>query len=61
MLTVFDSGVGGLTVLREVRKVYKGPILYLGDTLRAPYGNRNEEELIRYMKELISAIVSPHR
>ncbi len=53
MLALFDSGIGGLTVLREVRKVYKGPILYLRDTLRAPYGMRSEEELAQFAKELL--------
>lgn len=53
MLALFDSGIGGLTVLREVRKVYKGPILYLGDTLRAPYGIRAGDELARFAKELL--------
>jgi glutamate racemase len=53
MLALFDSGIGGLTVLREVRKVYTGTILYLGDTLRAPYGGRSEEELTQFAKELL--------
>jgi len=53
MLALFDSGMGGLSVLREVRKVYKGPLLYLGDTARAPYGNRSQKEIREYTKQLL--------
>lgn len=47
---VFDSGVGGLTVLRELQK--KMPhenFLYLGDTARLPYGTKSPETIIRYV------------
>lgn len=44
---VFDSGLGGLTVVGELRKRYpRERILYYGDTLRVPYGERRPEELI---------------
>ena len=44
---IFDSGVGGLTVFKEVRKVmpYEN-IIYLGDTKNFPYGNKKKEEII---------------
>ena len=43
---VFDSGVGGLTVLREiVRRLPAEPTIYLGDNARAPYGVRPDEEM----------------
>lgn len=50
---VFDSGIGGLTVLKEVVKVIPSEYVYIGDTLRAPYGNRSKEELLVYTKELL--------
>ena len=40
---IFDSGVGGLTVLKEVRNVLPNEkIIYLGDTARVPYGEKNK-------------------
>ena len=44
---LFDSGVGGLTVLREVRtRVPRESTLYLGDNARAPYGSRPDTEVV---------------
>ena len=40
---VFDSGLGGLTVLRELAKTNKSQYFYFGDSLRVPYGGRSEE------------------
>ena len=41
---VFDSGVGGLTVFRELERVLPGEsLIYLGDTARVPYGTRSAE------------------
>ncbi|HPP06997.1 MAG TPA: glutamate racemase [Syntrophorhabdaceae bacterium] len=49
---MFDSGVGGLTVLKEVKAILpKENILYLGDTARVPYGNRSPQTIIRYATE----------
>jgi glutamate racemase len=49
---MFDSGIGGLTVLREVRKLLpREHIIYLGDTARVPYGNRSPETVRRYSLE----------
>lgn len=46
---VFDSGLGGLTVLSEISKVLPNePIVYLGDTARVPYGTKSKETVIRY-------------
>ena len=42
---IFDSGVGGLTVLAEIRKALPNEnIIYLGDTKNFPYGNRSKED-----------------
>ncbi len=47
---VFDSGVGGLTVLREIIKVVPDEnIIYFGDTARVPYGPRDLEEVRKYV------------
>lgn len=46
---VFDSGVGGLTVVRALRAVLPGEdIVYLGDTARVPYGNKSQRTVERY-------------
>ncbi len=49
---VFDSGVGGLTVLRELRsRVPEEPLVYLGDTARVPYGTKSALTVLRYAHE----------
>lgn len=51
---VFDSGYGGLTVLREiVNKLPQYDYLYLGDNARAPYGNRSFETVYQYTLECV--------
>ncbi|RMF85568.1 MAG: glutamate racemase, partial [Nitrospirae bacterium] len=51
-IAVFDSGVGGLTVVRALRARLPGvPLLYLGDTARVPYGTRSAETVRRYALE----------
>jgi len=48
-LGVFDSGLGGLTVVRELRRVLPHEdIVYLGDTARVPYGTRAPSTVVRY-------------
>ncbi len=50
---VFDSGVGGLTVVAELRRRMPGQdILYFGDTARVPYGNKSPETVRRYSMEI---------
>jgi glutamate racemase len=49
---MFDSGVGGLTVLKEVRNLLPSEhIIYLGDTARVPYGNRSPHTVTKYALE----------
>lgn len=49
---MFDSGVGGLTVLKEVKNLLPNEnIVYLGDTARVPYGNRSPQTIIKYAIE----------
>jgi len=48
---VFDSGIGGLTVVAALRqKLPAEPIVYLGDTARVPYGNKSPETVLRYTR-----------
>jgi len=55
---VFDSGVGGITVLREIyRQLPQESIIYFGDTARLPYGNRSAAEITQFMREIISWFV----
>lgn len=49
MIGIFDSGVGGLTVLDAVRvQLPHEDLIYLGDTARVPYGNRTPQTIVRY-------------
>lgn len=49
---LFDSGLGGLTVLREVLRVVPGArYVYLGDSARAPYGSKSPSTIVRYAEE----------
>jgi len=51
---LFDSGLGGLTVLRQVLALYPHtPCLYLGDTARVPYGQRSTEEIRAIASEVV--------
>lgn len=55
----FDSGVGGLTVLREVvRRLPEESTLYVGDNARAPYGPRTDDEVIRFSGECLDELAS---
>lgn len=51
---VFDSGVGGLTVAREImRNLPHERIVYFGDTARVPYGSKSRETVIRYSRQIV--------
>ncbi len=55
---VFDSGVGGLTVLREIfRRSPHESTIYLGDNARAPYGPRTDEEVLAFSTRSLDALV----
>ena len=56
---MFDSGVGGLTVYKEVRKIYPNEnIIYLGDTKSFPYGSKSKESIINLTKQGINFLIS---
>ena len=49
---VFDSGLGGLTAVRELRRLLPGEdIVYFGDTGRVPYGSRSKDTIIKYARQ----------
>ena len=51
---VFDSGVGGLTVVREImRNLPDERIVYFGDTARVPYGSKSKNTVIRYSRQIV--------
>ncbi len=55
---VFDSGLGGLTVVKELIHLLPNErIVYFGDTARVPYGTKSGETIIRYSREIVRALV----
>ncbi|MCC8125785.1 MAG: glutamate racemase [Clostridiales bacterium] len=51
---VFDSGVGGLTVAREImRQIPEERIVYFGDTARLPYGSKSKDTVLRYSRQIV--------
>lgn len=50
---VFDSGIGGLTVVREImRQLPNEKIIYFGDTARVPYGSKSRDTITRYSRQI---------
>jgi len=55
---VFDSGLGGLTVVKEIiHHLPNERIVYFGDTARVPYGTKSGETIIRYSREIVRALL----
>ena len=50
---VFDSGIGGLTVLKSLISKYKAHYIYFGDTLNIPYGEKSKDELLMLTEKII--------
>ena len=56
---VFDSGIGGLTVLKEIMEQLPGEdIVYFGDTARIPYGTRSKETVIKYVFQSVRFLLT---
>jgi glutamate racemase len=56
---VFDSGLGGLTSVKELAKVIPGEsIVYFGDTGRVPYGTRSDDTIIKYVRQDIRFLLT---
>ena len=50
---VFDSGVGGLTVAREIMRQIPNERIYFGDTARVPYGSKSKDNIIKFSRQII--------
>ncbi|MBC8079570.1 MAG: glutamate racemase [Gorillibacterium sp.] len=58
-IAVLDSGVGGLTVVKEVlRQLPQEKIIYFGDTARAPYGPRSSDEVILFTRQIVDYLMN---
>src|SRR6056297_225482 len=58
MVGVFDSGIGGLTVLKEIyNQIPNIQTIYFGDTARTPYGNKGEDIIKRYSYEIAQFLI----
>ncbi len=58
MLGIFDSGVGGLTVLKALIRINPDiDFIYLGDTARVPYGNKSKKTIFRYAHDDIDFLI----
>ncbi|WP_412469496.1 MULTISPECIES: glutamate racemase [unclassified Halobacteriovorax] len=56
---IFDSGIGGLSVLREVAKLMdRCEIYYFADRLNAPYGNKTKEEVFTFCQSIVEDFIS---
>ena len=56
---VFDSGLGGLTVAKEIMKLLPNEkIVYFGDTARVPYGSKSEKVVVKYSKEITNFLLT---
>lgn len=58
---IFDSGLGGLTVLKEIENILpEENLCYLGDTARVPYGTKGKDTVVRYSLEIAKFLKTKH-
>lgn len=57
MIGVFDSGIGGVTVLKEIIKLIPLNFLYYSDSIHNPYGDKDEEELYKIVKDIVNYLL----
>lgn len=56
---VFDSGVGGLTVVREImRQLPSENVIYFGDTARVPYGNKSKQTVLKFSRQIVRFLMT---
>ncbi len=56
---IFDSGIGGLTVVREVKKLLGAEdICYFGDTARVPYGSKSQDIVLKFSRQIVNFLIS---
>lgn len=59
MIGIFDSGLGGLTIMKEIKRILPNyDYLYFGDTLHVPYGNRSDEAVFNLTKSACDYLFS---
>ncbi|WP_317890674.1 glutamate racemase [Paenibacillus arenilitoris] len=57
-IAILDSGVGGLTVAKEVmRQLPREKLIYFGDTARTPYGPRSSDEVVKFTREIVGYLI----
>ena len=54
---IFDSGVGGLTVWQALQPIATEDIVYFGDTIHIPYGDKTPEQLFGYFRRIMDFFV----
>ncbi|HKJ67349.1 MAG TPA: glutamate racemase [bacterium] len=58
-LGVFDSGLGGLTVVRQLQRVFPSlSIIYYGDTARVPYGTKSPDTVTRFSRQIVDFLIA---
>lgn len=56
---VFDSGVGGLTVVREIMRQLPGEnVIYFGDTARVPYGSKSKQTVLKFSRQIVRFLMT---
>ena len=56
---VFDSGVGGLTVVREImRQLPDENVIYFGDTARVPYGSKSKQTVLKFSRQIVRFLMT---
>lgn len=56
---VFDSGVGGLTVVREImRQLPSENVIYFGDTARVPYGSKSKQTVLKFSRQIVRFLMT---
>ena len=59
---IFDSGLGGLTVLKALQeKLPNESFVYIGDTAHVPYGNKSQKAIINYTKTLSNFLINHYK
>ena len=54
---VMDSGIGGLTVVRELQRILPGEdIIYFGDSANCPYGNKTSDQILEKRRHMLTLI-----
>ena len=54
---IFDSGVGGLTVLKSLSEKYNAEYIYIGDNKNCPYGEKTKDELLKYAIRIVNYFI----